>query len=158
MNELTLRNKKRHVLLADDDSDDRDLFAEAVSFVDPTVKVTMKRDGEELMEFVLQNTDLPDLIFLDLNMPKKNGKECLSELQAEKQLHDIPVIIYTTSLNPVDIDEAFNKGAHRFFRKPNSFEELKEIVHTILFSEIATSSTRTREQFLLSAKATASNK
>lgn len=137
------------VLLADDDSDDRDLFEEAVGFVDPQVKVTMAKDGEELIDLLVQGQFRPDLIFLDLNMPRKNGKECLEEMMQDPEFKNIPVIIYTTSLNPVDIDDTFNQGARHFFRKPNSFEELKEILHRIFKSSIAGFVPRSKENFVL---------
>src|SRR6478752_6042239 len=122
----------KKVLLADDDSDDRELFREAAGFVDPNVNIITANDGEELMtNLTRDNMTMPDLIFLDLNMPKKNGKECLSEIRSNSILKGIPVIIYTTSLNPIDIEDTFNSGALYFFRKPNSFEELKEVLHQV---------------------------
>jgi CheY-like chemotaxis protein len=115
------------IVLADDDADDRDLFNEAMEIINPIIKVEMVRDGQELMDFLHQNVR-PDLIFLDLNMPKKNGKECLTEIRIDAKLKDIPVIIYTTSLNPSDIEACSQGGATNFIRKPNSFEELKSIL------------------------------
>jgi CheY-like chemotaxis protein len=124
----------RNVLLADDDSDDRELFKEAVRVVDQTVRVEVARDGDELMERLKHNA--PDLLFLDLNMPRKNGRECLRDIHKDKLLRTIPVIIYTTSLNPLDVEDTFKYGAVHFFRKPSSFEELKEILGRILHSEV----------------------
>lgn len=138
----------KNVLLADDDSDDRDLFLEAVSFVDPTIAVTLKRDGEELMDHLYNCTATFDLIFLDLNMPRKNGKECLAELKNSRIHSKTPVIVYTTSLNPVDIEETFMLGATFFLRKPNSFEDLKEIIGTILTGKLARPG-KTREHFVI---------
>ncbi len=153
MNEYLQKRRNENVILVDDDPDDRDLFAEAMNMVDPRVHVTMKRDGEELANYLSQESDIPDLIFLDLNMPKKNGRECLADLQKNPRFKSVPVIIYTTSLNPVDIEETFKNGASRFFRKPNSFEELKEILNSILFSELTLSGPRGKEDFVLSTKA-----
>lgn len=147
MREL-LRDHFKNIVLVDDDSDDRDLFFEAVSFVSPTAKVEMKQDGEELMEYLTHSAPLPDVIFLDLNMPRKNGKECLLEIMENKDLSKIPVIVYTTSLNPTDIEETFNQGASRFFRKPNSFEELKELLHVLLAANTSPKE-RTKENYLV---------
>jgi CheY-like chemotaxis protein len=143
-------HKHQNVLLVDDDSDDRDLFTEAVSLVDPSISVEVKKDGEELMQYLSSTSQLPDVIFLDLNMPKKNGKECLIELRGDKQLSNIPVIIYTTSLNPIDIEDTFKQGAQFFFRKPNSFEEMKEILRKILLADISTDD-RNKDSFLIAS-------
>jgi CheY-like chemotaxis protein len=144
----TSTNTHPHIVLADDDSDDRELFEEAVTVVDPRIKISMAKDGEELMELLKTNSTL-DMIFLDLNMPKKNGKECLTEIMESNILKNIPVIIYTTSLNPDDIEETFNHGAHHFFRKPNSYEELKNILHKLLRDSRPHSQPRVKETFLL---------
>jgi CheY-like chemotaxis protein len=136
-----------NIVLADDDSDDRDLFQEAATFVEPSIKIIMTRDGEELMDVLTKGNTKPDLIFLDLNMPKKNGKECLIEIQEDISLNNIPVIIYTTSLNQLDIQETFEIGAKYFLRKPNSFEELKEILRRTL--KIKFSEPRTKDAFVL---------
>ena len=137
-----------HIVLADDDSDDRELFEEAVAVVDPCIKISMAKDGEELMEFLKENA-APDLIFLDLNMPRKNGKECLIEIMTSNTWNSIPVIIYTTSLNPADIEETFTHGAHHFLRKPNSYEELKNILHKILKDPTLITKPRAKKTFLL---------
>lgn len=136
------------ILLADDDADDRELFEEALSDIHPNAVLTTAQDGEELM-FILRNYHKPDLLFLDLNMPRKNGKECLHEIVKTPELKNIPIIIYSTSVNPVDIEETFFLGAKLFFRKPNSYEDLKRNVSEIFSEKL--SSPRTKESFLLSA-------
>ena len=148
MTEL-LRDRFKNIMLVDDDSDDRDLFFEAIAFVSPTAKVETKRDGEELMDHLSKTHSLPDVIFLDLNMPRKNGKECLAEIMADGRLNTIPVVIYTTSLNPTDIHETFNQGACRFFRKPNSVEDLKELLNILLMSDNIGLNERNRENYVL---------
>ena len=141
----------RNIILADDDSDDRDLFVEAVNFFDPTINVITRRDGEQLMEFLGNDRASFDLIFLDLNMPRKNGKECLTEIRANRKLSNTPVIIYTTSLNPVDIEETYGLGANFFLRKPNSFEELKETLAIVLGGKLGTMK-KTRDTFVVGKK------
>lgn len=108
----------------------------------------MRRDGEELMEYLANVDKMPDVIFLDLNMPRKNGKECLRELRASKQFDFTPIVIFTTSLNPIDIQETYNQGASFFMRKPNSFEELKETLHKLLDSDL-NGGQRSREKFVV---------
>jgi CheY-like chemotaxis protein len=123
-----------HVLLAEDDADDRELFVEAFSVVDPTIRVATVENGEKLMDHLQESTTLPDCIFLDLNMPKKNGKECLAEIRKTRKIQDIPIVIYTTSVNSKDIDETYNSGASHFIRKPNSFKELTQLLTRYLTS------------------------
>lgn len=120
--------KPIHILLVEDDADDRELFLEAISVVDPEIHVATVEDGENLMARLNQSEDFPDCIFLDLNMPKKNGKECLAEIKKNKKTQKIPVVIYTTSFNSKDIDETFDRGASCFIRKPNSFRELTRVL------------------------------
>ena len=137
------------IILVDDDSDDRDLFTEAVSLIHPVAEIVCKRDGEELMEYLAASSIMPDIIFLELNMPRKNGKECLKELRAHQTFQTTPIIIFTTSLNPVDVQETFDHGASFFMRKPNSFEELKQILHSLLNIQLNATSDRSRDKFVL---------
>ena len=138
----------KNVLLVDDDSDDRELFAEALSIIDPNISITMQRDGQELMDYLSTSPLAYDLIFLDLNMPRKNGKECLIEIKANHRHASTPIIIYTTSLNPVDIEEAFTQGASFFVRKPNSFEELKDVLGCLLSGTLPITEKK-RESFVV---------
>lgn len=126
--------KPRQILLAEDDADDRDLFVEAINLIDPSVLVATVHDGEQLMDHLKKSTHTPDCIFLDLNMPRKNGKECLIEIRKDERTKTIPVIVYTTSLNVRDIDETFNRGAFLFVRKPSSFVELKSLLSKCMTS------------------------
>lgn len=139
----------KNILLVDDDVDDRDLFAEALSILDPSIQLTTKRDGEEMMDHLGKDIAPLDIIFLDLNMPKKNGKECLLELRANEVYKDIPIVVYTTSLNPTDIEETYKHGANFFLRKPNSFEELKETLNGMLRSSHQMLTDRNRERFVI---------
>jgi CheY-like chemotaxis protein len=139
------------ILLADDDADDRELFEEALSDVHPNAVLTTAQDGEELM-FILQNYHKPDLLFLDLNMPRKNGKECLKEIAKDPVLKKIPIIIFSTSANPLDIDETFALGAVLFMRKPNSYEELKRNVTEIFFNKLT--APRNKNTYLISVSPT----
>jgi CheY-like chemotaxis protein len=91
-------NKALHVLLADDDEDDRLFFKEAIDDIKMRTIVTIVNDGIELMEY-LNNPEisLPDVIFLDLNMPRKNGMQCLEEIRNDKILKNLTIAIYSTS-------------------------------------------------------------
>ena len=103
------------VFLADDDADDRFLFKEALMEVRKNVKVTMLNNGEQLMSCLDQKkTDQPNLIFLDLNMPLKNGIECLEEIKKDNNLKNIPVIIFSTSSQKETINQVYTKGANYY--------------------------------------------
>ncbi len=119
------------VLLADDDMDDRMLFEDAVSELAMNIHVQTVKDGEELMKYLSTTIVLPEIIFLDLNMPIKDGFKCLEEIRKNKLLQNIITIIYSTSVDPKDIDTAFNKGANLFISKPNSFTQLKNMLYKV---------------------------
>lgn len=129
--------QEKTIVLADDDSDDRDLFREAMGLVSDSVQLAMVKDGEELMELLTNCPRDPDMIFLDLNMPRKNGKECLQAISNNDKWRGIPVVIYTTSINPRDVEECRKKGARNFIRKPNSFEELKTLLRNFLNDDLS---------------------
>jgi len=120
------------VFLADDDEDDRILFADALSETGLQIKLEEIKDGNELMRKLLkEDAALPDIIFLDLNMPSKTGLECLAEIRSRKDLVDIVIIIYSTSANNKDIEETFYRGASLYIQKPIRFSDLKETLHKV---------------------------
>ncbi len=123
---------KLRLLLADDDADDRELFSEAISEIDPSIILMMVEDGEKLMKQLKGIAVVPDIIFLDLNMPRKNGKECLLEIQHDQELQKIPIIIYSTSISTKDIHEVWSRDVKGFMRKPDSYTKLKEFVEKII--------------------------
>jgi len=128
-----------HIILADDDIDDRLFFEKALKEIPVPNRLTMVRDGEELMNYLHANTDqLPDVLFLDLSMPRKTGFECLSEIKEDKKLKNLPVIMLSTSF-PRDnkyeqniISMLYTIGALDYIRKPGDFQKLKEVIHTAL--------------------------
>ena len=140
------------VYLADDDADDRLLFEEALMEVNETVKLTIAKNGEQLMGILDKNTPPPPhLIFLDLNMPLKNGFECLEELKKDKNYKHIPVVIFSTSNQKDAIDKVYNKGADYYLCKPDSFQKLKSMLSKVFSIESETVHQRSRENFLISA-------
>ncbi|MFG4003833.1 response regulator [Flavobacterium aquidurense] len=123
-----------NLLLADDDEDDCDFFKEALDELSfPAVLVTVN-DGVQLMDFLASITagDLPDILFLDLNMPRKNGHECLTEIREKEALKDLPVIIFSTSLDNEIVDKMYAKGATYYIRKPGEFAQLKKVIENAL--------------------------
>jgi CheY-like chemotaxis protein len=118
--------------LVDDDADDIIVFKEVLQDVNASIELATATDGlEALSALQLRKNDLPDIIFLDLNMPRMGGKECLTELKKDAQLKHIPVIMYTTSSQSKDIEETMLKGAVCFITKPTSLKELRHILSSI---------------------------
>lgn len=120
-----------NLVIADDDLDDQLLFKEAIEDFPGSVNLNTVADGCQLMT-LLQLENLPDLIFLDLNMPNKNGMECLAEIRSDNRLTHVPVIIFSTSKDKRDIDACYEGGANLFFSKPHKFETLKALIHSAL--------------------------
>ena len=132
----TKTKKKLNILLADDDDDDREFLSETISEIAPKSTVYSVSDGATLMDHMNSyDTTLPDIIFLDLNMPFKDGKECLSELKGSGKFQHIPVIIYSTSSYIKDIENAYNNGANLYVIKPNTCNELKKIIRKVFATD-----------------------
>src|SRR5471030_514896 len=132
--------KPLNILLADDDKDDSLFFSMALEALTIPTKLATVVDGEKLMVYLAENSpQLTDVLFLDLNMPRKNGFECLSEIKQNPQLKDFPVIVFSTSY-PRDknyemdmINMLFKIGALDYIRKPEAFSQLVEVIyHSLL--------------------------
>ena len=118
-----------NILLADDDSDDRLFFKEVLKEISLATNLTTVANGEQLMLLLTnENYELPDVLFLDLNMPRKNGFECLTEIKQIERLKTIPVVIFSTSFEQEVVNLLYKNGAQYFVRKPSEFTQLKEIV------------------------------
>ena len=122
-----------HILLADDDIDDCLLFEEAMRKISSSAVLSVVHDGEELILY-LQNTSrpLPYVIFLDLNMPRKDGYRSLVEIKNTPRLKDITVIIISTSSDQKIIDQVKAQGALYYFRKPPDFVTLRNMLRVAL--------------------------
>lgn len=145
-----LGKKPVNIFLADDDPEDREIFLEVISEVVPHVHVTMAKNGKELMTMLEEKPKMPDIIFLDLNMPLKNGQECLVEIRQHEKLKNIPVIIYSTSRSRQHIDETFMQGANFYFPKPESFTDLKTMIAKIFSLDWEELMKPQKEKFILS--------
>lgn len=120
------------ILLADDDKDDRYFFEKALKKISIATKLEMVTDGERLMAHLVNNPDaLPDVIFLDLNMPRKNGSECLVEIKKNDSLKQIPVVLCSTSLGNDFASILYMDGAHYYLHKCD-FAELAICIEQIL--------------------------
>ena len=126
-----LRSNK--IMIIDDDPDDIELFCEALSEIDKNIECITASNGEAGLRLLNKpDTVLPDYIFLDLNMPALNGKQCLTSLKANPRLQHIPVIIYTTSKLHEDKEETKKLGAASFITKPSKLSELRKAIASIL--------------------------
>ena len=122
-----------NVLLADDDKDDRYFFKKTLGEIASPTHFKSVHDGEQLMKYLVQHSQqLPTILFLDLNMPRKNGCECLSEIKADQRFMHLPVIIYSTSINEEIADVLYQKGAHYYVRK-QGLSELKNLLQHFLY-------------------------
>ncbi|MGS0526331.1 response regulator [Zobellia nedashkovskayae] len=125
--------KLLNIALADDDEDDRMLFSEAIDEIGIRTKLSLFKHGQELMDYLtLPNIVLPNLIFLDLNMPIKNGLQCLKEIRENPDLKDLCIAIYSTSSSEKDVEETFLNGANIYLNKPNNFVKLQASVERVL--------------------------
>jgi len=125
---------KKNVFLVDDDRDDREIFIEALAEIDNSCSCITAENGEEAIEKLHTNGFVPDYIFLDLNMPRMNGRECLVEIKNIKRLKETPVIIYTTSSLQKEKEELVKLGASMFLTKPSNFHELCRSLKQVLLS------------------------
>lgn len=122
-----------YIVLADDDADDRLFFIDAFDELKINTKVQTFNDGAELMDYLnSENSQLPEILFLDLNMPKKNGIECLHEIKANPKFENIAVAIYSTSSSEEHIEETFVSGANIYIKKPNDFNTLKKVLSDVV--------------------------
>jgi CheY-like chemotaxis protein len=122
-----------HIILADDDEDDILFFTDAFDELKINTKVNTFKDGEELMNYL--NTDeavMPNVLFLDLNMPKKTGLECLTEIKDNDKMSGIAIAIYSTSASEEDIEKTFVLGANIYIKKPADFKKLKKVLSEVV--------------------------
>ena len=123
-------NKK--IFLVDDDEDDQLFFIDALNEIDPNIQCSVAKNGKEAIKILKDLNVFPDVIFLDLNMPFMNGFECLRVLKTEIKLSIIPIVIFTTSNDPRDVQLTHRLGAEVFLSKPNDFNQLKQKLEHIL--------------------------
>ena len=148
-----------NILIADDDMDDRFLFGIALKEVSVPTKLSTVTNGQQLMDFLCAKAQrLPDVVILDLNMPLKNGNECVIEIKTKESLKHLPIIIYSTSLQDEVADILYQNGAHYYLRKtdisalvPHLDYVLKKLYHKHLERP-------PRDQFILNPKQLRSTK
>jgi len=130
--------KQLNILHVDDDTDDCIFFKEALAELNLPTHHTSVQDGDELMKyFANEANELPHVMFLDLNMPRKNGSECLLEIKSNDRLKQITIIIFSTSFDPEVVNMLYKNGAHYYIRKPSDFRQFKKIIQLAFMSLIA---------------------
>ena len=128
-----MRPNQLNIMLADDDEDDRLFFREAFEEVKIKTSITTFNNGVQLMNYLNDSSHpLPDIIFLDLNMPRKSGLECLQEIRNDERLRQLSVAIYSTSSSEKDIEDTFIQGANVYIKKPSDFGKLKKILSDVV--------------------------
>lgn len=133
------KNLEINILMADDDEDDILLTVKALKQSKLLNRLTAVKDGEELLDYLKrrgkyknsESSPRPGLILLDLNMPKKDGREALREIKSDENLKDIPIVVFTTSKAEEDIYRSYKLGVNSFITKPVQFEELIGVVASL---------------------------
>lgn len=139
------------IILAEDDSDDRFFFTKALGELEIATQLTALHDGDQLMKYLTTHYEqLPDVIFLDINMPRKSGYECMREIKENNKLKDLFVVMFSTfysrhiNYEQEMLIQLHGIGMDDFIKKPHDFEQLKEVVLKVL--------TRAKEKLLLNKK------
>lgn len=119
------------ILIVDDDLDDCLLLQEALQENMVASKVCFKHDGEQLLYYLQHCQHLPGLILLDLNMPRKDGREALAEIKGNLHWRSIPIVVLTTSDATEDVQQSYNSGANAFITKPSSYTGLVSMAQSV---------------------------
>lgn len=122
----------RRLFLVDDDVDEQWIFNTALNAVDPNIQLSGAANGQDAIRQLASSPSIPDVIFLDLNMPIMNGLECLRLIKSDPGLSGIPTIVYSTSADPLTISKTMELGAEEFITKPYNFEELVNKLRHVL--------------------------
>lgn len=143
----------KQIILAEDDADDREFFEDALNELNVDTELTTAKDGVALMvtlTAIALEPPPPHVIFLDLNMPYKNGFECLKEIRESPKLKGIPVVILSTSVQEKTVEKTYALGANCYVCKPTSHESLKETIGKVLALELWKDNEQlTKEKFVI---------
>ena len=125
--------KNINILLADDDKADCHLFKDALAELPVSAHLTIVHNGEQVIEeLTKKGSGLPDVLFLDLNMPRKNGFATLGAIKRSSELQNLPVIIFSTASDKEMVKIVFRDSAHYYICKPNDFSQLKKVIYEAL--------------------------
>ena len=147
----TLQLPKIHILLGEDDPDDSMLFIQALDETKLTSVVNIADNGAKFVDHVDgKSNSVPDIIFLDVNMPLKNGIECLQALRSKDDYKSVPVIMYSTSGTKGEIESCYEKGANYYVVKPFSFDAIKKMVSDFCTRDWRADVNRNLKNFVIS--------
>ncbi len=147
-----MQSRNIHILLADDDKDDCVLFERALMELSISANLKIVNNGEELMQLLTtENVEIPDVLFLDINMPRKSGTECLEEMKQNEGLKNIPVVMISTAKDQQNITRHFKIGANVYIHKPKDFSQLKQIIKHALPISTQESDRKGKVNYLLNA-------
>ena len=121
-----------NIFYADDDTDDQEVFREIIEEINDNIDIFTQNNGEELIGVLKNPPPSPHVVFLDLNMPVKNGYDTLKEIKASEHLKHLPVVIFSTSNDQVSIELTRRLGATLYINKPTSYSEMKQILRHVL--------------------------
>lgn len=126
----------KSILLVEDDADDRMLFTDALNELDSNVQLKTASHCDDGIDSLIKPQDeLPDLVVMDINMPGKNGLECLEDIRKHTRLKKLPVVILSTDTDEDVIRDAYRRGANFYISKPNSFQALKREVQKLISTD-----------------------
>jgi DNA-binding response OmpR family regulator len=140
-----------HILFTDDNYSERLLFRAIIGRYEEQIQLSLADGYHELFTFLETNPVLPDIIFLDFDMPDKSGMDCLKQLRAIEKLKHLPVIIYSNTASHWKVNAAYNYGADFYIEKPVDMEEVLTILEWLMQNPPKQHLTTTRENFLLTA-------
>ncbi|OJW84960.1 MAG: hypothetical protein BGO69_10475 [Bacteroidetes bacterium 46-16] len=121
-----------NIFYTDDDADDQDIFREAVKEINEEIYIFTQNNGDELMAMLRNPPPSPHMVFLDLNMPVKNGFEVLRDIRRSERFRDMPIVIFSTSSERESIARTRELGATLYITKPESYQDLKKVLHDVL--------------------------
>jgi CheY-like chemotaxis protein len=127
-----MSSQAKNIVLAEDDEDDSQFFEEALKSVSDPPSLIRAKDGVELTNLLKDSTTLPDLIFLDINMPRKNGVQCLREIRQKENLAHVPVVILSTTSSEDVVESMYQSGANLYVQKPSDFSMWKRAIAKVL--------------------------
>lgn len=125
------------LMYIDDDAEDREFFREAVRNIDPQLMCYMAKDGAEGLADLKEMIVMPDFIFVDVNMPIMNGRQFLMEIKKLPRLRSIPVLMYSTTNHPDEIQEYLELGAYKVLVKPNTLTKIESLVRTVIQDQLS---------------------
>jgi DNA-binding response OmpR family regulator len=126
----------KNILLSEDDDDDYLFFKDSLKELEEKVDLTRASDGQQLMAILEESDPKPEVIFLDINMPRKNGFQCLLDIRTSQQYDSIPVIVMSTTQDTDIINMIYKQGANLYICKPADFKELKRQISDVLLNGV----------------------